>query len=182
VVVITIIAILTAMILPIINYVGRARVTVTKDSLGSLAKALKRFHEDTGVWPSGNGTWVGATGTQKGPSTFAASDTAMHALPSAATPALSLCLATNGPLATPCWGGPYLNLGTSLGDPQVFDVWGNALQYVYVPPGASAPNGVIVVWSSGPDGVNQSTDVATLSRGQPAAGSDDIVQVVGSAL
>jgi len=179
-VVIVVIAVMASMLLPVMNYVSRARVAVTKDSLLSLAKALKRFHEDTGGWPSGNGVWNGgsAAASQQGPAEYATSDTSMHTVPSG----LSVCAQTTGPLTTPCWGGPYINYGTSLGDVQTFDSWGHPYHYVYLPPGSYAPNGMIAVWSMGPDGVDATTDLSLVAKGQTAPDADDIIQIVGSAI
>jgi hypothetical protein len=109
-------------------------------------------------------------------------DTALFTPPLALL-SLPLCSASSGPLAQKCWGGPYLSTGSSLADPSIRDGWGRPFYYAYLPKGHfTAPNGIIVLWSVGQDGTNQTTDPLTFARGAPSVpDADDIIQVVGSA-
>src|SRR5690606_36936710 len=60
-----------------------------------------------------------------------------------------------------CWYGPYLTPGTNLVSEPWLDAWGRARLFALIPPdgvdGAipSAPEGAVVIWSSGPDGLDQ---------------------------
>lgn len=180
--VIAITGILAIVIVPYaLRLVEGSRIASTKDSLRSIAVAMKRFHDETGVWPLGGGTWHPASGGVVGPGVFGAMDTALFTAPGTLG-TLPACNESGGPIGTRCWGGPYLSIGATLGDASGSDKWGRKFRYAYLPKGHSAaPNGIIVIWSTGPNGVNETSDPEDFARGQPtSSGADDIIQVVGA--
>jgi Tfp pilus assembly protein PilE len=180
---ICVIAVMAAILTPSLqSYVARAHISTTRDSLAALAKAMQRFHDDTGVWPLGNNVWP--PNNTSAPITvsaaqFSTSDVSMYANPNIAQ--LPSCNASSGPLQVQCWGGPYVSVGSTMADRGMLDGWGQPFWYAYVAPQASAPNGLIVIWSAGPDAVSQSSALATITHPSPIWLNDDIVQVVGSA-
>ncbi len=168
--------------------------------LASLADGFRTFHRDTGGWPYYNTVWraeEGAMGDspQIDPSPFGLLDTALFKKPEA--------LANCGNSAShPCWKGPYFNpAGPSLASPDLLDAWGNARMFAFIRPPdtlgggvSSAPDGRVIVWSMGPDGIDQTgcfntpvaqncgRDMDRLVEGMPSLdGSDDLVVVIGSA-
>jgi prepilin-type N-terminal cleavage/methylation domain-containing protein len=180
---ITLIVVLSSVVLPsLIHVVERSRQTAAVQTLRSIAEAMRRFHEETGLWPKGDETWNPVTDTAVAPTKVSATDTALFIRPLSMA-SLPICVKSGGPLATPCWGGPYLSKGSSLNEDWLLDPWGRKLRYAYLPKGHSAaPNGIIVVWSTGPDGLDDTTDASLYARGLAAnSKSDDIIQVVGSA-
>jgi prepilin-type N-terminal cleavage/methylation domain-containing protein len=198
VIVIAVIAILAAALVPIIlNQVERTRYANEKRGITELAKALRRFKTDVGMWPYEDSVWRMVTSVA--PDELSYSDTAMFVLP-LTTPPLTKCRGSS--VGVSCWGGPYLN--TSGGYTGVApDAWGRPRMVVYTRPmetglggTSSAPNGFISVWSRGPDGLdsygcyNNGGCVRDLDRmasgamSQPMVNglpADDIVVVVGTA-
>ena len=220
-VVVTAIAILAALLTPaIIGYVERTRIAQAKATVSEVATVMKRFHDDTGFWPFENSVWSTLPGwyyPQIDPTRATGNDTALYTLPSippnqnnlngcnSSAPG-PMCMCNQVQTGYPCWQSPYLSNGGSLGT--YLDPWGNALMYTLVRPsdgwggGTSfAPNGMVLVWSTGPDGIDQTgctngapcgvnwsklaqgqSSLAACTAGTSGSGcSDDIVQYVGSA-
>lgn len=197
VIVIAVIAILAALLAPaILGQVERARMSAEKRSIGELAKAYARFHANTGAWPYLGRTWDPANPSDAASggvdaAAYTASDTALHR----AIGGLPGCNAGN--FENACWGGPYIGQGASMADISMRDAWGRVRMFSIIPPvglGGSVPtaqNGAIVVWSTGPDGIDQTgctgggctMNKAALAQGLSSANpSDDVVVVVGPAL
>jgi len=196
VIVITVIAILAAILVPtILGQVEKSRMAVEMRSIGELAKVFSRFNSETGGWPYLNGRWNPADVMDMAsggvdPTRFTAADTALHR-----TIGLPQCSPVT--LGRVCWGGPYLSSGMSMADPSLRDPWGNVRMFAIIPPVPLAgsvpgvPNGAVVVWSTGPDGLDQTgctTGGCTWNKqatamGQPSTSpSDDVVVVVGPVL
>lgn len=194
VIVITVIAILAALLAPtILGQVEKSRMAVEKRSIGELAKIFNRFHSETGGWPYLGGAWrasdpIAAASGGVDPTRFNAGDTALHR-----TIGLPQCSPLN--LDNACWGGPYVSAGSSMADVNMRDPWGNTRMFAIIPPvplGGSvpgAPNGAVIIWSTGPDGLDQTGcttggctwNKEATARGQSSTGpSDDIVVVVGA--
>lgn len=173
------------------------------EQLAAIAAAMKSFHTDTGGWPYENTVWDAQPNSkypQIEPRPVSTTETSLFAVPT--NPAngepLPTCSGSEGGLSNPCWRGPYLTPGGSLGAAPWLDHWGNPMLYAYIRPQdgngggvSSAPNGAIVIWSSGPDGIDQtgcSTGACALDYSDLAAGKcsvtgcdDDIVLVSSSA-
>ena len=192
------IAILAAMIVPItLGTLERTRIAVARESLATLGKAMKQFHYDTHSWPYHDATWAGASDTvnQVTVGAFSSVDSAMygvgssHAPPTVAGNSSPLSRCESLAFGVSCWSGPYLQADTTFIDP-----WGHPYQYGYVSASSAdnstLPVGAIVVWSAGPDGIDQtgcSTSACSVSLDNLASGhsslngADDIVLYVGSA-
>lgn len=174
-------------------------VTSTELLVAEVARSFRAFHEDTGVWPFANCSWdpVGGASPQIEPFPFTPGDSAL-----ATSPDPSMCSAQTGFPPTTGWGGPYLWSDVSnLGEGATLDGWGNPLMFALIRPFGdgngggvtSAPNGAILVWSTGPDGIDQlgcSTGTCTegldynlLVQGIPSSlPSDDVIVFVDSAV
>lgn len=193
VVAIGVVAILAAMLAPVIlGQIEKSRVAVEMRSIAELGKTFRRFHDDTGGWPYLSEVWDIAKPKYSSsggvdPTRFTAADRSLHAQAGG----LPLCSVTN--IQKACWNGPYMGQGASLGDVEMRDSWGNMRLFAIIPPepyGGSVPsakNGAVIIWSSGPDGIDQTGctnggctwDKAKTARGEPSvAGSDDIVLLV----
>jgi hypothetical protein len=162
--------------------------TATQDpKLQLISDAFRKFHEDTGGWPLGGGVWNASTSQQVDALRFDKTDTALFTLPKNARQC-------QGEGSRPCWNGPYLP-GKSLADAAYLDQWGHAAEFMLLRPrdgmgggNKLAPNGLVVIWSTGPDGkdgfgcsdascVRDSNRMAT---GTPSkAHADDMVAVLG---
>lgn len=139
------------------------------DTLQEIATAFRAFRRDTDGWPLGHGAWSASNsldseilGLQ-----FYFGDEALFSLPPTYA-MLPQCDATHtGGAASPCWNGPYLPLDPSLGGTDALglapwtDAWGNACYFAYLRPNdgqgggdAAAPNGLVYIWSAGPDGLD----------------------------
>jgi prepilin-type N-terminal cleavage/methylation domain-containing protein len=215
---IAVIAVLSAVLLPfIVGAVERARASSARGSLQELAYNMKRVYRDSGYWPYENSIWSTTPNwpyPQVDPRPFNTGDTAMMAPtpPPALTPPggtpiqLPSCAAV--PPGASCWNAPYMTQGGgSLGN--TLDPWGNPFYYTYVRPPdgwgggvSTAPNGFILIWSIGPDGVDETgctngpceVNYSLLAQGKsslpfcgdpganaPPNCSDDIVQYVAAA-
>jgi prepilin-type N-terminal cleavage/methylation domain-containing protein len=200
VIVIAVIAILAALLVPVIlNQVDKAKATSERQSIGELAKALRRFKAETALWPYDNSTWPVTTDVY--PEAFSFTDTALFV---PVTPALPSCnLTTPG---TQCWGGPYIaapTITTAI-NPALVDAWGRPRLFVMIRPldgfgggTPGAPNGFVAVWSRGQDGLDSygcsdascTRDLDRMARGLTSATTaanqtgvpDDIVMVAGGA-
>ncbi len=207
VVVIGVIALLAALLLPtVLNQDERAREAAEKHSIAILAEAFQRFRNDTGFWPYEAGYWD--TTQQLDPAPFNLNDTALIAPPPGPAPGSTQdepqCSSWN--IGLRCWGGPYLGkvaTYTTLQDqtPPVFiDAWDRPRMYALIRPDdglgggtSGAPCGFVVVWSTGPDGLDQTgcttgacvRNLDAVSLGLPSCGvqgcADDIIQVAGPA-
>jgi len=132
---------------------GGAALGEEASGLQKIADAYKRFHDDTGMWPMGSTAWDWKTSIQIDPAALEDSDTALFVQPST----LQHC---GEGVSKPCWNGPYLS-GKSLADAQYLDNWGHRRFATLVRPSdglgggtASAPDGIVVIWSAGADGVD----------------------------
>lgn len=209
VIVIAVIAILAALLTPVIlGLVERARIATARASLAELARTMKRVRDDSGYWPYHAGLWSPAPNADseiKGMA-FGSGDTVMQSgdvpIPTSGPP-LVRCAAA--PPGWPCWNGPYMSQGDmgSLVDP-----WGNQYMFMFIRPNdgygggiSQAPNGVVMVWSNGPDGIDQtacttggcgfdsiqiaqglSSMTSCNSGGTPGSCSDDVIQYIASSL
>jgi hypothetical protein len=142
--------------------------------LQAMARGFMQFHADTTGWPLGHSAWYAISSDPVASNwsvfpglAFAGTDTAMFVRWNA----INECGSTH---TAPCWAGPYLNIdgpepNVSLGATPWLDVWGHPRMYSYIQPmGGSGgqtklPNGVIYLWSRGPDG----KDGFTCSDGDP---------------
>lgn len=195
VIVVAVIAILAALLVPVIlNQIGRARVATERDSIVELTNAFRRFRTDTARWPLENGVWPMATNVDA--DEFTTSDTALFAN---LTPPMAACVAMN--IGLNCWGGPYLSQTVSTGalTPTLIDSWGRPRMFTLIRPfdgagggTAAAPNGFVAVWSRGPDGLDSYgcfnappgcvRDLDRMAQGLPSqAAGDDIIVLAGSA-
>jgi prepilin-type N-terminal cleavage/methylation domain-containing protein len=193
VLVISLVGILSAVTMPLYStVVHRARITRDTASLVALAESMRRFHNDTGAWPHLGGTWQAtATATTLGPAQFTTADTAMVGGASGGpveadgTTPFPPCQLV--PPGSPCFAGPYVNAAAPWPNS-----WGHPLMYAYIPPGATqggrlSPAGAIVIWSTGQDGIDQtstngSCDLVSRALGACSdPGSDDIVLFVSTA-
>jgi hypothetical protein len=181
--------------------------------LGEVARAFTTFHADTGGWPYANRVWWADNrdgySTQINGTAFTSQDTALFMLPPSTLTTAGGCTmglicavpqcmenqATRGG-QNPCWGGPYLTAGSNMGSAPWLDTWGQALMYAYLAPAngsgggnMGAPNGLIFIWSKGPDGLDSFTcsdascifDFTKFDQGQPSgAQSDDIIVEVSN--
>jgi hypothetical protein len=139
-----------------------------ESALQSLAQAFNDFHQDTDGWPLGRTVWSASNfqncSTLLPGLSFNTNDTAMFQLPLN----FAQCDSTHtGGASSPCWNGPYLSINgasdtdVSLGQAPWLDAWGRPRMYAYVRPldgnGGSitaAPNGLVFIWSRGPDGLD----------------------------
>jgi prepilin-type N-terminal cleavage/methylation domain-containing protein len=210
-IVVAVIAILAALLAPvIIGVVERSRVATARGSLAELAHTIKRVRDDSGYWPYQDTVWSPAPGfplPEIGPRAYNTNDTVMQngglpVIPGGGT--MQWCSQVQP--GFPCWNGPYMSQGSSMGS--LVDPWGNQYMYSYIRPNdgwgggiAQAPNGVVVVWSNGPDGIDQTgcttgacgwnsinfaqglPSLPTCdSGGTPGSCSDDIIQWVATSL
>jgi hypothetical protein len=168
-------------------------------SLNAVAQAILKFHTDTGGgWPWGNTSWDVGCG-QIDPSPFTTNDKALF---SQIVGQPGTCTGPNAGGAPPPWSGPYLSPGPTMGSPSEFDAWSHVLMFAYIRPpdgfgggDPSAPNGAIVIWSTGPDGLDQTgctstaqgtaanclLDYSLLVQGKSTVPGDDIIVLVGPA-
>jgi len=158
-------------------------------ALDKIADAFRRFHTDTGEWPRARSEWHWRTDPQVDGMSFLDFDTALFTRPDN----LPACTLSATP---PCWRGPYLQ-GTSLADPAWQDHWGHSRFVQLVRPtdgrggGANgAPDGLVVVWSAGPDGRDGyacsdgscARNWSHMVNAQPSRpDADDVVVVAGTA-
>jgi hypothetical protein len=183
--------------------------------VSQVSAAMERFHQDSGYWPFSDAVWSAAPGYPVGQIdafSFIGFDTALNqSVPPTVygdgDPLLA-CLdvwPVSGPAGL-CWNGPYVTSFEAMD--AVLDPWGSPLYYTYVRPFdgygggvATAPDGFVLVWSVGADGIDQTgcsfgtcgVDYFQLAQGNsslPFCGtpgsdpnncSDDIVQYVGTA-
>jgi hypothetical protein len=176
--------------------------------LSIIARAFTTFHSDTGGWPFTNRVWWAdnrdGDSTQINGTAFTTTDTALFTIPPAnltgaggCTPGLSCavpqCIAnqTTRGSQSPCWNGPYLSPGSNMGSMPWLDTWGRPRMYAYLAPAngsgggnIGAPNGLIFIWSRGPDGKDSFTcsdascifNYTKFDQGQPSGeDSDDII-------
>ncbi len=165
-----------------------------RNQLAAVGDAMRRFQADAQAWPWRKGVWhpQPASGdaevTARG---FNADDSALFVQPDG----LERC---SGSVPAPCWSGPYLPDATSMADATMLDAWGRPLMYAFIRPFdgsggglASLPWGSIVIWSRGPDGVDQtgcSDGACTLNLLSLATarstvnGADDVILRIGDAL
>ncbi len=198
---ITVIAAVAAIIVPaILSSLAESRKAAGLERVAQLARIFKRFHDDTGGWPYENFLWEPTPQypiQQINPTQFNSQDTSLFLDPidPRTGNAMKSCNGVPPGPSNPCWHGPYIGTGASMVDPANLDPWGNALYYALIRPSDSwgggtavAPAGFIVVWSAGPDGIDQtgcsnggcSFDITKLASGQPSsAGADDIIYFVG---
>jgi len=214
VVVIIIIAVIAAILIPIIlGETERARISEAKDTLAELSKTMRRFRDDTGGWPYANTVWYAASSaTSDEWKQFGTNDTAMlisvptgsyfpvpggYGTATVASPNDSLLPCSSAPPGLACFNGPYIGRGASMA--ALIDPWGNAYYYGYSRPAngtggslgnSAAPNGIVVLSSAGPDGIDGtncggggcSLSLTNVVAGQCSVpGCDDIIQVVGGA-
>jgi prepilin-type N-terminal cleavage/methylation domain-containing protein len=200
---ITVIGVVAALIIPaILNSLAESKKAAAAERVAQLARIFKRFHDDTIGWPYEGFVWRPDPQypiQQINPTQFNPQDTALFSRPfdpqlGAAEP---LCNGVPPGPSHKCWNGPYVGTGSSMGDVINADPWGNPLYYALIRPSDSwgggtsvAPAGFIVVWSAGPDGVDQtgcsgggcSFDITKLASGQSSSSdSDDLVYFVGTA-
>lgn len=183
---------------------------VEKATLTEIAKAMLAFHTDTGGWPYGETAWYAITppwrsvpDSEIDGAAFNSFDTALFAQP----PDILPCDSTHtGGYNNPCWKGPYLmgSATDSLGTAPWLDQWCNPMMFGYIRPNdgnggginlPGATNGLIYIWSTGPDGVDCfmctpptadqeptcALNVHDLAAGLPSQSScDDIVQEVAN--
>jgi hypothetical protein len=161
-------------------------LTFTEKLLGTLATSYRAFHRDTGVWPFGPCAWNPAPmmSQQINAQPFGLLDTVLSTLP-------SVCQE----FQAPSWEGSYLwSDVVSLADAPMLDGWYHPLMYAYIRPEdgwgggtTTAPNGAIVVWSTGPDGIDQTgcsggrcaLNISDLATGHSSIQpSDDIIVYV----
>jgi hypothetical protein len=177
----------------------QAANTAETMALKNIAAAMTSFHTDTGGWPWGNTVWD-YNCLQIDPGPFTTHDTALFS--QIVGQPLSSCngVAAGGPAAP--WQGPYLTPGPSMGSSSQYDIWGHVLLFAFIRPSdgngggvSSAPNGAILIWSAGPDGLDQTgctmtaagsagcmRNYVSLAAGQPSVqGADDIIVLVGPA-
>lgn len=191
VVTLAIIAILAAILTPVIsNYVEQARITRANDEGQTLAKAVLNFYEDTGKWPIFTSGVNPGTGTSRysvlsGPGTYPPCDSTATTCTTATWNALgssidqiSNALEFNKPGGTAnsyttlgkfAWRGPYL---TNIGS----DPWGYSF---VVNAGALAfgANQAAYVISAGPNSKIETAFTQNIGTGSSAfvVGGDDIV-------
>jgi hypothetical protein len=161
---------------------GPVDSSAEQTALTTLATAMKNFHKDTGGWPWGGAVWIGVNSSRENdvqlePGAYTDNDTALFSSATLDTKALPACSAGS----KPCWGGPYMmGVGPAMGSMSEFDSWGHKRLFAYIRPhdgngGGTLgnPNGSIIVWSAGPDGLDQTgcstTDVMST---QPACSLD----------
>jgi len=178
VITIAVIAILAAVLVPLISQnIQSARMSRAASEVSAIGKAIVQFRQDTDKWP----IFAGATQYRL---LFAAVDSDFNGVPEgssipstwSAIPAanrLSLAyhlMSNNSGLSggpskegLPCWNGPYLT------DIKV-DPWGNPYlvnaEWLW-----TGNTGTVYVLSSGP---GRPAQVETPFNGNPPAGSDDI--------
>lgn len=200
VIAITVVAILAALLVPVIlGQIEKSRVAVEMRSISELGKTFRRFHENTGGWPYLGEVWnVGemryAASGGVDPTSFTSADTALQRQPNVRGGPLQVCNVKN--VQEACWNGPYMQ-GNSMGDIEMRDPWGNPRMFAIIPPvplGGSVPearNGAVVIWSRGPDGIDQTGcttggcvwNKAKTALGESSVpGSDDIILVVDGVL
>jgi hypothetical protein len=165
---------------------GGVPTELARLTLNDIAAAYRAFYAAELRWPLGASFWD-PRATTVAPTTFASADTALFSAPSN----LPACSETS---RGPCWEGPFLPMGTTLGLNPWLDPWGQPFRFAMVAANtglSSAPQGAIVLWSVGADGLDQTgcttpvtgttctVDQSLLSTGAPsAAGSDDIAVVI----
>jgi hypothetical protein len=184
-----------------------------KAALDKLAESMRSFHKDTTGWPLGDMVWRArlnegiAEFPQVEPTEFTDNDVALFKTAKFKDPSTSEVseLPTCSDGATdPCWKGPYTlaGLGPNMNDKSMLDRWEHKRLFAYIRPfdgaggGTSASEeGFIVIWSAGPDGLDQtgcqttdqgaakdcSIDYSKLVKGESSTpGSDDIVVLVAN--
>jgi general secretion pathway protein G len=190
VIVIAVVAILAGLLIPaILAQLERSRRAGEADSLVELAKSIRRFQVDVGRWPLDDATWDETLDID--PDEFTTGDTALFIQPTG----LEKC--SPATVGNRCWSGPYLGEGGSLG--ASLDAWGRPRMVAMIRPydgtsggTPSAPRGGVVVWSRGPDGVDDTgcwggaagctRDIARIAQGlQSNASGDDLVVLVAPA-
>lgn len=178
VVVLAVIAILAAILTPIINsYVERARLSTARSDVKNLAAAIVQFNSDTKFWPIYTGAAQIPNGTVFG---WMATDGQDAALPASwtavalgtTTGSLTTYLntnfytqATSGGAGAPVFRGPYLELGP--------DAWGSRY---YVTSGNLKPGDTEAAYviSPGPDQTIQ-TVYGQVRTDAFTVGGDDIL-------
>lgn len=185
------------------RYVPAARISSARGSLAELARAMRRAQGDSGCWPLGNTLWCPAPWAsvrEVPPRAFTTADTVLASpgIPVVSGSPARLLRCAVSTAGSPCWNGPYLTGGLG----RTPDPWGNPFMYTYASSAAGlagAPNGIVVIWSTGPDGIDQTgctsgacsfapaqiaqglSSVAPCVQGQHGGCSDDIVYLVGPA-
>jgi len=172
--------------------------------LATISDAFKKFHMDTTGWPLGNTAWYGDCTVAPQAAAFTTNDTVLFKAPSAVTGCDDIYGMWDG--TVPPTQPPYFSgvVATSMASSTMFDAWGNVLLYAYFRPddgfgysNPNAPDGAIIIWSTGPDGLDQ-TGCSTTKKGTPpgclrnennlvsgqasVSGADDIIVVVGPAI
>ncbi len=188
-------------------------ISIARTAVTQLAGKLKQVHRDSGYWPLGNSVWSPDhefPSRQIEPRPFRSDDTALmdRSPPSMPLgyPPIPPCERTAH--RKPCWDGPYLPaVGASM--EEAHDPWGHPYMFAYIRPKdgwgggtSAAPNGFILVWSNGPDGIDQtgcSTGACSINYDRMAQGlsslpfcdapsaapescSDDLVATAGPAV
>ncbi len=146
---------------------------VTKTQMVAVVEAYRRFHADTKAWPDASSTWSINTEGSFAPESLNEAHTALFVPPS------GMAACDEGVIAG-CWRGPYLS-----SEPMkaFVDGWGDPLQVFLVAnadfSAANTPGGAIVVYSLGPNGIDDSrADLTELANGH--GHGDDIVMVVAN--
>lgn len=153
-IVVTIIAILAALLVPtILNQVEKARRSREIGSLKTIASSILRFHQETGEWPAldNPGTWLTTHGS---PSTGMLFKTFLQITGNnglTVRPSSVPACDPNDLNGTPCWNGPYYIFNDVS---EMNDAWGMPRRYVLIPPAGhndGAGAGGIIVYSTGPN-------------------------------
>ncbi len=211
VIAITILAVLASLLTPYISgVINKARAASARGSTSDLSWNLKRVYKDSNYWPYEDTVWSPAPNyglPQIEPRPYNERDSVMQqSFPPTPVGGTQLKACKAVPPGMPCWNAPYLpQAGGSMAS--ALDPWGNPYMYAYIRPmdgwggGVStAPDGFVIVWSNGPDGIDQTgcsggacaIDYTRLAQGKSSIDfcgfngittncSDDIVQWVSPA-
>lgn len=151
-IVVTIIAILAALLVPtILNQVEKARRSREIGSLKTIASAILRFHQETGEWPALDdpSTWREAQGAGGLPISAYLQITGNNGLTT--RPSSIPACDPNDLNGTPCWNGPYYIFNDAN---DMMDAWNMPRRYVLIPssdnPGGFGAGGILV-YSTGPN-------------------------------
>lgn len=167
---VSVLSILAAVMVPVVSgLVEDARVETATEDLAAIRKAYLLFHADTGHWPGERGPWNG--------------DDQAFVLDADDYALFSNADGLAG------WKGPYLSTGAvgqdghnaaftnAAGNAGLVDPWGRPYAALCVAAGklAEAPFGALAVYSLGPNGTSDSSQV-DLALGRNRL--DDVVEVV----
>jgi prepilin-type N-terminal cleavage/methylation domain-containing protein len=183
IVVVAIIGLLAAIVVPVVaGQISKAKITSQQADLKEIGNAYTHFYIDTQMWPAANsnGVWD--------PNNPVQVDAVSMSGPTAIWTAAGLVNTATLVTAQNNWKGPYLNtadkaFATAANAAGVKDRWGNQYSITYDPPTVvtgAIPGGAIVIWSKGPNGVDDGTGASVKTNGtcpSPALG-DDICYVI----